>query len=50
MLLLATLLNLLAVIFVLRTWAIWERSRPVLVFLIGLIIVQYWFFAWVMPY
>jgi len=25
-------------IFVLRTWAIWERSRPILVFLIGLLI------------
>jgi hypothetical protein len=33
------LLNQLVVIFVLRTWAIWERSRPILVFLIGLTIV-----------
>jgi hypothetical protein len=33
------LLNQLVVIFVLRTWAIWERSRPILVLLIGLAIV-----------
>ena len=33
------LLNQLVVIFVLRTWAIWERSRPILLFLIGLTIV-----------
>lgn len=30
------LLNLLVVIFATRTWAIWERSRAKLVFLIGL--------------
>ena len=33
------LLNLFIVIFLLRTWAICERSRPILVFLIGLSIV-----------
>src|SRR5216683_3086676 len=33
---LAILLNLLVVIFATRTWAIYERSRTILVFLIGL--------------
>ena len=34
------LFNLLLVIFLTRTWAIWERSRPMLIFLIGLFIVR----------
>jgi len=32
--------QLLVVIFITRTWAIWERSRPILLFLIGLAIVR----------
>jgi hypothetical protein len=32
--------NQLVVIFATRTWAIWERSRPILVFLVGLFVVR----------